>query len=137
MTEFPVRSELTQAQMTGLLRLGDVVIPGDDELPSFSESGCAPAISRMLPFMHEADRSSLLALLAFCAKAPKPVLRGIVAGAGAGRGLPGPLGGSLRMANIGIKGVVFSLYYADVADAGIRDSLDWRAEMNDHLEEGR
>ena len=32
---------LTPAQRTGLLRLGDVIIPGDDELPSFSQSGVA------------------------------------------------------------------------------------------------
>lgn len=107
--------ELTDRQARGLLRLGDVVIPGDGVLPSFSDSGSAAGIGRMLPYMHDADRDSLLMLLSACATLPKPAIRAVVAAAAKGDRAPEPLAGALRMANIGIKGVVCSLYYSDIA----------------------
>ncbi len=106
---------LTRRQRTGLLRLGDVVIPGDDVLPSFSDSTCADGIGRMLPYMHDSDRDSLMMLLDACAILPRPAIRGIVAMAAGAEKYPAPLASALRMANIGIKGVVCSLYYSDIA----------------------
>lgn len=106
---------LNERQMKGLLRLGDVVIPGEGDLPSFSDSGCADGVERMLPWMHDADRDSLLMLLDACALLPKPAVKAVVALAAGGDRAPEPLAGALRMANIGIKGVVCSLYYSDIA----------------------
>ena len=118
--------ELTDLQRRGLLRLGDVVIPGDAVLPSFSESGAAGGIDRMLPYMHESDRESLLLLLAACAALPRPAVRALVATATRGDRAPAPLAGVLRMANIGIKGVVCSLYYSDIATGPEAGSRRWR-----------
>ncbi len=105
---------VTKRQRKGLLRLGDVVVPGDDALPSFSDSGCADGIDRMLPYMHEGDRDSLLMLLYACAVLPRSVIRGVVSLASGSDRAPAPLAPLLRMANIGIKGVVCSLYYSDI-----------------------
>jgi hypothetical protein len=125
--------ELTDRQARGLVRLGDVVIPGDEALPSFSESGAAAGIDRMLPYMHEGDRESLLMLLAACATLPRPAIRAVVAMAARGDRAPGPLAGVLRMANIGIKGVVCSLYYSDIEtgpEAGrIHRAIGWDPVM--------
>ena len=77
--EVPAFRRLTPKQLRGLLRLGDVVIPGDEDMPSFSGSGAADGIDRMLPYMYESDRSSLLLLLDACARLPRPAIRGIVA----------------------------------------------------------
>ena len=88
---------LTATQMKGLLRLGDVVIPGvparksasgsltsgGGALPSFSESGCAAGIDRMLSYMYDDDRTAFLALATVCAYAPTPLVRLIVAMANA------------------------------------------------------
>lgn len=105
---------VTERQQRGLLRLGDVVVPGDESLPSFSESGAAAGLGRMLPYMHVGDRDSLLMLLDACALLPRSVIRAVVALAAGAERQPGLLAGPLRMANIGIKGVVCSLYYSDI-----------------------
>lgn len=120
---------LTDRQRRGLLRLGDVVVPGDDALPSFSDSGAAEGIGRMLPYMHEGDRDSLLTLLDACAFLPRPVIRAVVAVAAGAERAPGVIAGPLRMANIGIKGVVCSLYYSDIdtgsAQGSIHRAIGW------------
>lgn len=134
---------LTATQMKGLLRLGDVVIPGvparkgasgragsptaasgslpsrplssgGGALPSFSESGCAAGIDRMLSYMYDDDRTAFQALAVVCAYAPTPLVRLIVAMANANAKFPEPLAGLMRMANLGIKGVVHSLYYSNL-----------------------
>lgn len=124
---------LTPAQRRGLVRLGDVMIPGDDVLPSFSSAGVADDIGRMLPYMHESDRSSLLALLRVCGLAPRTVVRAIVALAAAWRRAPEPLAGLLRMANLGIKGVVHSLYWSDLRSQGIHRAIGYDATIKEDL----
>ena len=110
---------LTPAQRTGLLRLGDVIIPGDDELPSFSQSGVADHVDQMLDWMYEADRSALLLLLTTVSKMPRLAVKALVLSTEHGDSAPEPLAGGLRMASLGIKGVILSLYYSGV-DAGGR-----------------
>lgn len=123
---------LSERQRRGLLRLGDAVVPGDDAMPSFSESGAAAGVDRMLPYLHEGDRDSLLLLLDACAVLPRPAVRGIVALATGADRHPAPLAAALRMTNIGIKGVVCSLYYSDIAgpDQGrIHRAIGWDARI--------
>ena len=55
-----MRAELlSTSQFKGLLKAGDIIIPGDDDLPSFSACGCAAEIDRMLPYMSDSDRRGL------------------------------------------------------------------------------
>lgn len=110
----PGPTTLTRRQRTGLLRLGDAVVPGDDAMPSFSRSGAAAGIDRILPYLHQGDRDSLLLLFGACAVLPRSAIRGLVALAAGADRFPGPLAAPLRMTNIGIKGVVCSLYYSDI-----------------------
>src|SRR5699024_7887923 len=117
---------LSPTQMKGLLRLGDVVIPGvparksasgsltsgGGALPSFSESGCAAGIDRMLSYMYDDDRNAFIILATVAAHAPRPLVRLIVAMANANANFHDPLGVLMRIANHGIKGVVHSRYYS-------------------------
>jgi hypothetical protein len=121
---------LTATQARGLLRLGDVVIPGDGDLPSFSRAGVAGEIGRMLPYMSDADRSGLLILFDACARMPKPAIRGIVALAAGWRRAPGPAAATLRMVNIGIKGVVHSLYWSDLHRQGLHAAIGYDARVD-------
>ena len=50
---------LNATQYAGLLKIGDVLIPGDGELPSFSESRCAEQADRMLAYMYDGDRNGV------------------------------------------------------------------------------
>jgi hypothetical protein len=105
---------LSALQRRGLLRVGDVLIPGDQDFPSFSRSGCAQQAERMFDFMHEEDRSGVQTLLAAFALLPRVLIRGLMALTERHRAFPAPIGAVLRLINTGVKGVVMTLYYSDV-----------------------
>ena len=110
----PNKYSLNTQQRLGLNRLGDVMIPGGDGFPSFSESNAAEGADRMLPYMYSADRDPFKMLMTACAYLPKPAIAGLVALVSAHRKAPEPLAGIFRLANLGIKGVVHSLYYSNL-----------------------
>lgn len=124
----PAGSTLTERQWRGLLRLGDAVIPGDADLPAFSASGCAGEIERMLPYMYAGDRASFLALCTAAAALPRVGLRALVAATGAAE-QAGPLAPTLRLAAIGIKGVIMSLYWSDLGTAGVHAATGYRTHI--------
>mgnify|MGYP007059405198 FL=1 len=105
---------LSAWQMKGLGKVGDVVVPGDDVLPSFTESGSIEHVDRMLDHMTDFDRDGVKALLTLLRCLPGPLIAAILWVVQQDRRLPGPLGAACRMVNIGIKGVVLSLYYSDL-----------------------
>ncbi len=123
---------LTPTQQAGLCKVGDILIPGDGELPSFSGSGCAAAMHRMLPYMSERDRSGVTALLTLFRYLPRPIVRGIMWLTEQHRSVPEPLAAVLRLINLGIKGVVMTLYYSDVGSAPcVYRTIGWDAHVSD------
>ena len=116
---------LSPLQQRGLLKIGDVLIPGDDTLPSFSAAGCAAHADRMLGQMYDDDRAGVKAVLTLCALLPRPLIRLLFAMTERFAQAPAPFGGLMRMANLGIKGVVMSLYYSDVDRVGVFAAMRW------------
>jgi hypothetical protein len=116
---------LSGNQSRGLRRIGDVMIPGDGEMPSFSASGCATHADRMLDHMYDDDRASVCAVLTLCAFLPRFAIRGLLSLTEKHGSAPEPVAGLLRMANLGIKGVVMSLYYADVGTGRVFEKMKW------------
>lgn len=121
---------LTATQLAGLRRVGDVLIPGDADLPSFSRSGAIEHVDRMLDYMYESDRNGVKALLTLFRFTPKFKIRWIMTLTEKGRSLPGPLATACRMINLGVKGVVMTLYYADVGDGpSVLDVIHWDSKI--------
>ena len=60
-----------------------------------------------------------------------PAIRAIVALASGWRRAPGFAAGILRMANIGIKGVVHSLYWSDLHQQGIHRQIGYDARIDE------
>jgi hypothetical protein len=116
---------LSRMQQRGLLKVGDVLIPGDGDLPSFSVTGCAAHADRMLGEMYDDDRAGVKAVLTLCALLPRPLIRGLFAMTERFAQAPAPVGGLMRLANLGIKGVVMTLYYADVDRRGVFAAMRW------------
>jgi hypothetical protein len=114
--------------MAGLLKVGDVLIPGDEELPPFSTSRCAAQAGRMLAYMQDADRDAVKLVLAVFRFLPRFVVRGLMWVADRHRSCPEPLAAALRMMTIGIKGMVMTLYYSDIGEGpSIHEIIKWDA----------
>jgi aldehyde dehydrogenase (NAD+) len=84
----------------------------------------------MLPFMNDSDRQGVTALLSLIRFLPRPAVRAIVWLADHHRSVPEPLAGVLRLLNIGVKGVVMTLYYSGIDDAGaVYERIGWDAKV--------
>jgi hypothetical protein len=116
---------LSNLQQRGLRRVGDVLIPGDGDMPSFSATGCAAHADRMLGEMYDDDRAGVKGVLTLCGILPSPLIRGLFAMTERFAQAPAPVGGAMRMANLGIKGFVMTLYYADVDRRGVYAAMRW------------
>lgn len=105
---------LSATQMRGLARVGDIVIPGDDVLPPFTRSGALDHVDRMLDRMTKFDRDGFMLLLTIFRFLPRFAIVAFLELVQHDRSFPGFVGAACRMANIGIKGVVMTLYYSDL-----------------------
>ncbi len=96
----------------GLRRFGDLLIPGDGELPSFSQSGCTVHLASEVAEMHPADCSDLriaAGLLALMTEVGRMCLLALLE---RGDSLPEFLGQPCRTALFNFRALLFSLYYA-------------------------
>jgi hypothetical protein len=117
---------LSPAQLRALSRLGDVLIPGDGTLPSFSESRAGEHVDRMLDHMNEGDRSGVKLLLSVIRFLPLSGVRLLLRLTERPPAAPAALAAALRTAAIGIRGPVFTLYYSDVGEgAAIHELLGY------------
>jgi acyl-CoA reductase-like NAD-dependent aldehyde dehydrogenase len=127
---------LTPVQLAGLLKVGDVLVPGDAGLPPFSRSGAAAHADRVLATLAEPDRRGLLALLGVLRFLPSLLVRGLLAAVGRLRGLPGAAGAPFRMLDVGLRGIVMSLYWSDLGDGpSVHAAIGWDARVVDRPED--
>lgn len=121
---------LSAAQLRGLRKVGDLVVPGDDEFPSFSQTGAIAHVDRMLDYVHTSDRDGLRFVFGLFRVLPKPVVWLILALSDRHRWLPGPLGAAARQVNLGVKGVVMTLYYSDIGSGrSIHELIGYDAKV--------
>lgn len=104
---------LSQREIQGLNKLGDLVIPGGYGMPSFSETGCVDHIDEVMAPTPAADVKDFKLLMKVFSVAPDFFIIGILKLLDKESVFPEPIGGLLRLLNVGIKGVVFSLYYSN------------------------
>ncbi len=94
-------------ELAALERIGDLMLPGDAQFPSFSQTGCIAFVDDLLRFMDATDRDGLRTLLRVLSFAPPPLLR-LVLYLCQRRWTP-----RLRLIELGLKGLVMSLYYSN------------------------
>ncbi|MBT8352256.1 MAG: aldehyde dehydrogenase family protein, partial [Deltaproteobacteria bacterium] len=124
----------SQNQLKGLLKVGDILLPGTDTSPSYSETGCINHIDRMACFLNKDDLSGLQLLLGIFSWTPKWIIYLILKACNYNQRFPGIIGAGLRMLEIGIKGVIFSPYYAnltssDYAGEKVYDIIGWNPKI--------
>lgn len=99
-------------QLKGLEKLGDIMMPSNQSFPSFSESGCIASVDTAMGSAHPDDIRDFGYFLLFCRYAPPALIKLIIQLADNANRFPTWLAPLLRTLNIGIKGVVISLYYS-------------------------
>lgn len=124
----------SQNQLKGLQKAGDVLLPGTDKSPSFSETGCMAHIDRMAAFLSDDDLSGLSMILSLFRWMPKWKIALLFRLCNTGDRLPSFIGAGLRMIEIGIKGAVFSPYFANLAKPGykgkkVHDAIGWHPKL--------
>lgn len=126
---------LNHRQLVGLKRLGDVLVPGTADMPSFSASRCADQADRMLAYMTDPDRQSIGAVLTVFGVLPSFVVRALFWLTEHHTKLPEIIAAPFRMANLGLRGVVLSLYYSDIGEgSSIFETMGWDPEIVDREE---
>ncbi len=103
-------------QNRGLNKLGDVIIPGEGIFPSFSSTGFSSHVDRMLDYMYDDDREGLTLLMTVFAFMPSFVIRWIVLLSEKNAAFPDVIGAPLRMIQLGLKGLILTLYYSNIDD---------------------
>ena len=99
-------------QLQGLQKLGDVMLPANGEFPLFSSTGCIERIDDLMGTAHPDDIRDFGLLLLVINYLPNLAIEWIVRLADSAERMPALIAPLCRQLNIGIKGVVFSLYYS-------------------------
>ncbi len=120
----------TPAQLQVFNRIGDIIAPGDGVLPRFSETGLIHQIDRMAAYIPAQDAAGLRLLADTLRFMPDLAIRLLLKITTLNRYFPGPVGANLRKLNLGLKGIVFNLYYSFPDDPSgfslrIREGISW------------
>jgi hypothetical protein len=100
------------AALKGLNRIGDIFIPGEGDLPSFSEFGGIEHVDDIVAYTPAEDVASLNMVFSIFSILPEDMLRWAADQMVAASYRDGLLDGLLRQLNIGLKGILFSCYYS-------------------------
>lgn len=119
----------SELSLKGICKTGDLIIPGNGEFPSFSESGFLDHLGRMSHYMNEDDREGLKLLTTLLGLMPVFGVSWILKLSSLHSHFPGIIGSTLRQINIGLRGVVFTLYYSDLDQGEILNKLNYKSEI--------
>ena len=100
------------AALKGLNRIGDIFIPGGNDLPSFSEFGGIEHVDDIIAYTPEEDVASLSMVFIVFSVLPKGILCWVAKQMIAASYRDGFLDSLLRQLNIGLKGILYSCYYS-------------------------
>lgn len=125
---------LNSLQIYGLLKLGDVIIPGDEHLPKFSATTFYKDADRMMHYLPKEDLSGLKLLLTIFAFTPSIFIILILKLTELKNSVPKTIAIPLRMISVGLKGIIFTLYYSKLEDSKqygrkIMETLDYNTKI--------
>ncbi len=100
------------AALKGLNRIGDIFIPREGNLPSFSEFGGIEHVDDIVAYTPDEDVASLNMVFSIFSILPQGILRWIADQMVAASSRDRLLDALLRQLYIGLKGILFSCYYS-------------------------
>jgi len=126
----PAKTELDDKHLKGMFKLAAVVLPGESKLTDFKSVHPEQHINGMIDYMYPDDRGAILVLLKIFAIVPKFFIRGLMNMVEACAKWEGSAGAVFRMLQIALKGLIFTLYYADFTeDKNIHAAVGYDAKI--------
>lgn len=113
---------LSHKALQGLNKLGDIMLPGDNQFPRFSDTGCITHVDDVMEVTNPDDVAALNILLAVIHVMPAGFCVGLLKLTDKCSGLPDVIGSPMRMLNVALRGVPFSLYYSNLT------AIDYRGK---------
>lgn len=103
-----------------LTRIGDILLPKNGDLPSFSETGSIEHIDNLTQYAPESDISDLNMVLTLLSYMPDFVLKWLVSKMEASLESTGPIASTFRQLNFALRGLLFSCYYSEKMGASFQ-----------------
>jgi acyl-CoA reductase-like NAD-dependent aldehyde dehydrogenase len=126
------RSGFSELSLKGIIKVADILIPGDEERPSFSKTSFISELYRMTDFMNQDDKAGLKLLTTLLGLMPSFLIRLFLIVVFKHHLFPGILGSLLRQIEIGLKGIVMTLYYSNL-DEGAANPILKTIHYNSHI----
>ena len=104
---------LSKKALKAINRIGDIMVPKNGDLPSYSEYGGIEHIDEILRYAPESDMKGLDTVLSILSVMPKFVLSWLVNKMSRSHEKGGGLWVILRQLNFGLKGIILSTYYSE------------------------
>ncbi len=106
---------LSNQAIKGIKKIGDVILPGNNEFPSYSEVGGTYKLNDMVQYAPEDDISALNLVLIIFSFLPKFVLSWLVKqmGNATEKANDGLLPTTFRQLDLGLRGLLYSTYYGE------------------------
>ena len=104
---------LSKAAIKGVNRLGDIIIPGIEDLPSYSEFGGVEHVDDLLKYAPSSDIGDLNLILAILSFMPSFVLKWVVAKMTRSHHGGNGMSVIFRQLDLGLKGIILSTYYTE------------------------
>lgn len=125
---------LTPVQVKGFLKVADVLAPGHKEMPKFSKTDFGHFLDDVLEEANSQDREDLGLLFTIFRFIPKFIISIILTLSEKDDIGPMVWQTNMRKINIGLKGIIFALYYSRLPDsnnkgAEIFKSIGWDTKI--------
>jgi hypothetical protein len=104
---------LSSNAIKALYRIGDIMVPKNEEFPSYSEVRGLDFIDDVLVYAPENDIADLNMLLSLLNFMPTVILKWLVSKMAESHKEEGALAVVLRQLDFGIRGIIFSTYYTE------------------------
>ncbi|MFZ8934919.1 MAG: aldehyde dehydrogenase family protein, partial [Bacteriovoracaceae bacterium] len=125
---------LNKNQVKGFLKTADILLPGESDLPRFGQTGFGDYLDDILEEAPTNDIQDLKMLFGIFCWLPSFFIKIILLLSEKSDIGPGFWQKNMRLINIGLKGIIFSLYYSRLPDAQrngerIFESIGWNTKI--------
>lgn len=109
-----------KSALVGLNRIGDVFIPQNGDMPSFSQFGGIEAVDTVIAYLPTEDVGLLNIVLTLFAVLPKGALQWLVRQMEDSLEKSGEIASLFRQLNLGLRGILFACYYSGLGATGFK-----------------